>query len=201
MKELFARLTLRPVTTASPPTQTNLINKSIPSLLGSQPSYARSSGALECCSFINGRHQTLMVEDKMPCVRIRVLLADDHPLVVERAREILAPEFEVVGEVHDGSALVKAAGELDPDVVVVDITMPILNGLEAARCLRAGGSRAKIVFLTVHEDPDFVREALAIGASGYVAKATMASDLIPAILTAVEGQKFISTRIPESNVG
>jgi DNA-binding NarL/FixJ family response regulator len=125
----------------------------------------------------------------------RVLLADDHEVILDTARLILAPEFEVVGAVRDGAAVLEAASCLDPDVLLLDITMPSLSGLDAARRLKASGSRIKIVFLTVHEDQDYVREALEAGAAAYVVKATMASDLPRAIHEALEGRNFISPSI------
>jgi DNA-binding NarL/FixJ family response regulator len=122
----------------------------------------------------------------------RVLLADDHQVILDTEGQILAPEFNIVGAVRDGAAVLLAAAELDPDVITLDITMPEINGLEVARRLRASGSRAKIVFLTVHEDLDFICEALNVGASAYVVKGTMASDLLRAVHAALTGQKFIS---------
>jgi DNA-binding NarL/FixJ family response regulator len=105
---------------------------------------------------------------------------------------LLEPEFEVVGTVADGNALVKAAAQLIPDVCVIDISMPHLNGIEAAIRLRESGSGARIVFLTVNEDSDFVRAALRTGALGYVVKSRMASDLCVAINGAMSGRLFVS---------
>ena len=122
----------------------------------------------------------------------RVLLADDHQIILDTECQILASEFEVVGTVRSGAAIVPAAAELDPDVITLDITMPEVDGFEVARRLKASGSRAKIVFLTVHEDPDFVHEALNVGALGYVVKATMASDLLRSLHAVLKGQPFIS---------
>ena len=124
--------------------------------------------------------------------RARILLADDHKEIRDRAVRLLEPEFEVVGTVADGNALVRASAQLKPDVCVIDISMPYLNGIEAAIKLRESGSRAKIVFLTVNEDPDFVRAALRTGALGYVVKSRMASDLCAAINSAISGQLFVS---------
>ncbi len=98
--------------------------------------------------------------------RPRVLLADDHLMMREKVTWLLESEFDIIGAVTDGDALLKEATELDPDLVILDITMPGLTGIEAARRLRKAGSHAKIVFLTVHEDPDYVREALTTGALG-----------------------------------
>ena len=124
--------------------------------------------------------------------RARILLADDHKEIRDRAVRLLEPEFEVVGTVADGNALVKAWAQLKPDVCVLDISMPGLGGIEAAIKLRENGSQARIVFLTVNEDSDFVRAALRTGALGYVVKSRMASDLCPAINGAIRGRLFVS---------
>ena len=127
--------------------------------------------------------------------RIRVLLADDHQIVLDRVRRILATDFDVVGAVNNGRDAVAEAERLDPDVLVIDISMPILDGLQAADRLRAKNRRAKIIFLTVHKDRDFVAAALSAGASGYVTKADVTTDLIPAIREALVGRIYISRSI------
>lgn len=124
--------------------------------------------------------------------RARILLADDHKEIRDRAVRLLEPEFEVVGTVADGKALVKAFAQLKPDVCVIDISMPLLSGIDAAIKLRENGSEARIVFLTVNEDSDFVRAALRTGALGYVVKSRMASDLCSAINGAISGRLFVS---------
>jgi two-component system response regulator DesR len=124
--------------------------------------------------------------------RARILLADDHKEIRDRAVRLLEPEFEVVGAVADGNALVQASAQLKPDVCIIDISMPYLNGIEAAIKLRESGSKARIVFLTVNEDADFVRAALRTGALGYVVKSRMASDLCSAIKGAISGHLFVS---------
>jgi DNA-binding NarL/FixJ family response regulator len=127
--------------------------------------------------------------------RVRVLLADDHRDFLAAAARLLQPEFEVVKTVGDGAALLEEAARLKPDLLVLDISMPGLNGLEAARQLRAAGSCAKIVFLTVHQDPEYVHAAMAAGALGYVAKCQLASDLLLALREALVGRSFISPSI------
>ena len=122
----------------------------------------------------------------------RVLLADDHAEIMMQTRNVLAGEFEMVGSVANGADLIKAAAQIDPDVVVLDITMPGLDGIEAARRLKHPGCRAKLVFLTVHEDPDYVRAALQSGGAAYVIKARLASDLITAIHEALADHRFVS---------
>ena len=127
--------------------------------------------------------------------RPRVLLADDHLMMREKVTRMLESEFDIIGAVTDGEALLEEAAELDPDIVILDITMPGLPGIEAARRLRKAGSHAKIVFLTVHEDPDFIREALATGALGYVVKPRLASDLLVAMRVVLDGYSFVSPSV------
>jgi DNA-binding NarL/FixJ family response regulator len=136
--------------------------------------------------------------------RARILLADDHKEMRDRVRRHLEREFEVLEAVENGRALLEAASELQPDVCLLDISMPVMNGIDTARKLKDSGSTAKIVFLTIHEDLDFVQAALKTGASGYVIKRRMASDLRIAIKEALAGRTFISTSIvfsaePESH--
>jgi DNA-binding NarL/FixJ family response regulator len=132
--------------------------------------------------------------------KVRVLLADDHPHFPELVESLLEPGFEVVGKVGDGRALFDAALDLKPDVIVMDISMPILNGIDAADELRKSGCTSKIIFLTVHSDPDFVRTCLATGAFGYIVKPRVALDLIPAIRDALAGHLFISPHETEKNL-
>ncbi|HET7106972.1 MAG TPA: response regulator transcription factor [Candidatus Acidoferrum sp.] len=131
--------------------------------------------------------------------KVRILLADDHPHFPEFVESLLETSFEIVGKVGDGQALLKAAANLQPDVIVTDISMPLLNGIEAAEQLRGTGCNARIIFLTVHSDPDFVRSCLATGASGYITKPRVALDLIPAIREALAGHLFISPHETQEN--
>jgi DNA-binding NarL/FixJ family response regulator len=124
--------------------------------------------------------------------KLKVLLADDHPNLLEKVASLLEPTFEIVGRVRDGQSLFDAAMNLHPDLIVSDISMPILNGIEAASKLKDSGCRSKVVFLTVHADPDYVSRCLVIGAHGYVVKCHMATDLLPAINEALAGRNFIS---------
>jgi len=132
----------------------------------------------------------------MAATVLRVLLADDHKAMLERVRGMLHREFEVVGAVENGQALVDAVRELNPDVVVVDIEMPVMSGLDAVRQIKKSGGRAKVVFLTVHEDPDMVPLCLDAGALGFVIKSRLASDLIPAIQVALTNHTFVSPTLP-----
>jgi DNA-binding NarL/FixJ family response regulator len=129
--------------------------------------------------------------------RPRVLLADDHTLVAEGLRRLLEPEFELLGVVSDGRSLLQAAQELDPDVIVADITMPELSGIEVTRQLREVGSRAKVVILTMHQDRAYVARALAAGAWGFVLKHSAPSELITAIHESLAGRKHVTSRIAE----
>ena len=126
---------------------------------------------------------------------VRVLLADDSPSMLQAARRILEPEFQVVGTVDDGQAVLEAAKSLNPDVLILDISMGIMNGLDAARLLRRIGSTAKIVFLTVHNDQDFVEEAFSAGAVGYVIKPRLGTDLLLAVREALMGHTFVSPNL------
>ena len=111
---------------------------------------------------------------------------------MELVQRLLEPTFDVVTCVEDGESLVEAAGKLQPDVIVTDISMPKLNGIEAADRLRESGSSSKIVFLTVHADPDFVQAALKTGALAYVSKHRVNTDLVVAIGEAVAERMFVS---------
>ncbi len=123
--------------------------------------------------------------------RIRVLLADDHEAMLERVARLLRTECDVVGTVTDGQQALEAARELKPDVLVLDISMPVMNGIETAHRLQEAGDKTPIVFLTVHDDADFAREAMEVGALAYVIKQRMASDLVAAIKEAHAGRQFL----------
>jgi DNA-binding NarL/FixJ family response regulator len=125
----------------------------------------------------------------------RVLLADDHRVVAEGLRSLLEVDFDVIGIVSDGRELVAAAKTLDPDAVVVDISMPSLNGIEAARQLRAANSRAKVVFLTMHREATYAARAMEAGASGFVLKHSATSELVTAIHEALKGGTYITPQI------
>ena len=130
--------------------------------------------------------------------RPRVLLADDHRLLREAFAQLLAADCDVVGAVADGAALLAVVGDLRPDVVVLDVAMPLLNGLDAARRLKHDMPEVKIIFLTMSEDPDVAEEALRIGASGYLLKNSAASELHKAIREVCRGRTYVT---PLAGVG
>jgi DNA-binding NarL/FixJ family response regulator len=123
--------------------------------------------------------------------KIQVVIADDHHEMLAAIRRLVDEEFEVVGAVEDGEQAVTAVLMLNPDVLVIDISMPILNGLQVAKQLQAANCRTKVIILSVHEGPEFVEAAFSAGASGYVAKDRLYSDLIPAVHEAL-GHAFVS---------
>ena len=124
-----------------------------------------------------------------PAHRPRVLLADDHLLVAEALKSLLSPAFDLVGVVEDGRALVEEARRLRPDVIVADVTMPHLNGIDALVRLRQEGDPVPVVFLTMQQDVSFARRALEAGASGFVLKHSAPTELIAALRAALEGRK------------
>ena len=125
----------------------------------------------------------------------RVLLADDHQVVLEGLKSLLAGEFDIVGSVQDGRALVDQAATLRPDVIVADISMPQLNGIEAARQIKKTDQNIKIVFLTMHPDATYAANAFEAGASGFVLKHSAPSELITAIREAMKGQTYVTPLI------
>jgi DNA-binding NarL/FixJ family response regulator len=124
--------------------------------------------------------------------RPRVLLAEDYRLLREMLAKVLEPDCEVVGEVADGRALLKAASRLQPDIVVVDIAMPLLNGLDAARQLQRLMPEVKVIFLTANEDPELAAEAMGSGAAGYILKSSAARELGQAIKQAWKGGRYVT---------
>lgn len=122
----------------------------------------------------------------------RVFLADDLRDIRERVKELLKKDFDIVGSAHNGQEAIQAATVLNPELLVLDISMPGLDGIQVASRLRESGCKSKVVFLTMHEDRDYVEAAFSVGALGYVVKSRIASDLIPALQSALRGQKFTS---------
>ncbi len=124
--------------------------------------------------------------------RARVLLADDHRLVAEGLKSLLEEEFELLGVVEDGRELVEAAKRLRPDVIVADISMPHLNGIDALALLKRDNPEVRVVFLTMHKEAGYARRALEAGASGYVLKHSAQAELFLAVRAALEGKVFIT---------
>ena len=127
--------------------------------------------------------------------KIRVLLADDHKIVLEGLKSLLEPEFDLVGTVEDGRALVKEAERLHPDVIVADISMPLLNGIEAVRQIKQTDDQIKVVFLTMHPDVTYATMAFDAGASGYVLKRSASRELITAINEAMKERTYVTPMI------
>ena len=127
----------------------------------------------------------------------RLLLADDHTILVEGLKALLAPEFDVVATAGNGRAVLEAAKEYQPDIILLDISMPGLNGIEAARRLKQSNPDAKLIILTMHGDLSFVRAAFEAGASGYVLKQSAATELVTALHEVDNGRRYVSSLILE----
>ena len=158
--------------------------------------YARYPDLCETCVrmhlwlVVKSSH-TLPIEEKI-VERIRVLIADDHEQMLKDIRDLLEPEFDVVGAVGDGQALLLAADAYQPEVIITDISMPHLNGIEAARLIIQKNPASRIILLTVHNDPALVEEGFAAGARGYVLKMKADEELALAIHSALQDKPFIS---------
>jgi DNA-binding NarL/FixJ family response regulator len=121
-----------------------------------------------------------------------ILLADDHPHFPELIKKLLEPTFEVIGSVCNGQSLIEASLKMKPDVIITDISMPVLNGIEAVVRLKRLGSRSSVIFLTLHSDTDFVRVCFATGANGFVSKPQAFTQLLTAISEVLAGRSFVS---------
>ncbi|MBI5443319.1 MAG: response regulator transcription factor [Deltaproteobacteria bacterium] len=132
----------------------------------------------------------------------RVLLVDDHALFLEGLRSLLAEvaDIDVVGEARDGRAALQLCGELSPDVVIMDVTMPELNGIDAARRIRDRSASTRVIALSMHTEPRVVAEMLKAGATGYIPKASAPSELLAAIRTVAEGQTYLSPDLDTEKV-
>jgi DNA-binding NarL/FixJ family response regulator len=122
----------------------------------------------------------------------RVLLADDHSILVDGLRQVLAPEVELVGTAEDGRALLKAASELEPDIVIADISMPLLNGIDATKELKKAYPKLKVIILTMHTNVKFAEAAFRAGADGYVVKSSAATELVTAIHEVQKGRTYVT---------
>ena len=132
--------------------------------------------------------------------RLRMLLADDHDLVVEAFRRMLEPEFEVVGAAHDGRQLVALAEELKPDVIIADIGMPMMNGLDAGHVIRKQLPWVQLVFLTMNQDPDYAAEAFRMGVQGYLLKNSAGSELQLCLKAVCAGKRYLTPKIANGSI-
>jgi DNA-binding NarL/FixJ family response regulator len=132
--------------------------------------------------------------------RPRILLADDHTLVLDGFRKLLEDQCEIVGVAEDGRTLVRMAQELEPDIITLDISMPELNGVDAARKLKKTLPRTKLIFVTMHADPAYVNEAFKAGASGYLLKRSAGSELRQAVQSVMEGQCYVTPLVAKGLV-
>jgi len=128
--------------------------------------------------------------------RARILLADDHSLILTGIRSLLADHFELVGQVEQGRALIEEALRLRPDLIILDITLPMLNGIEAARLIKKSWPDAKLLFLTMHADPFYLREALQVGGSGYLLKSSASEELLDAVRSVLDGEVYLTKALP-----
>lgn len=132
--------------------------------------------------------------------RTSILLADDNVAVLDHVRKILEKDYEIVGALHDGESVLRDWTRLKANLIVLDISMGDTNGIELARRLRNSGCRSQIVFLSVHQDPEFVNAALDAGGSAYVVKSRMRRDLATAIEAALSGKHFVSPSLSEIKI-
>ena len=128
-------------------------------------------------------------------VRKKILVADDHAVMLEEVENLLSPDYEVVGCVENGAKLLEAAEQLRPDLIVTDISMPVMTGFEAVGKIRALGIPAKLIFLTVQSSPAYVKKARALGAEGYVLKAHANEQLLTAVSTVLGGDPYFSPQL------
>lgn len=132
--------------------------------------------------------------------RVRVLMADDHELMLDGLRRLLESEYELVGSATNGSELLEAAETLQPDLILLDISMPIMDGLEAARQLQQRECKAKLVFLTMHRDPEYVKAAFRAGASGYVLKHAAGTELTVALREVMRDHVYLSPQVTKATL-
>ena len=132
--------------------------------------------------------------------RSRILIAEDHKLIAELCRNLLAPEFEVVGIVADGGAMVESAVELRPDLILIDIAMPVVDGFTAARQAKQSLPAVKMIFLTMHTDTELAAEAFRSGAAGYVLKTSTSTELLQAVRTVLSGKSYVSKSLSKDEI-
>src|ERR1700738_1583823 len=128
--------------------------------------------------------------------RYRIILADDHTMVAEGLARLIESEFELVAKVEDGHQAVEACREFHPDAILMDISMPRMGGIEAARLILAENPKVKVIFITMHANPTYVREALRLGASGYILKRSAVSEISVAVAAAMKGKTYVTPLVP-----
>ncbi len=133
--------------------------------------------------------------------RTRVVLADDHKLILDALKNLIEPEFQVVGTFGDGHALVEAAPELKPQVIVLDVGMPTMNGISAGQRLKQSMPNVKLIYLTMNQDPDLAAEAFRLGAKGYLLKSSAGSELVDALRAVVRGGSYVTPLMTEDVLG
>lgn len=133
--------------------------------------------------------------------RTRIILADDHVMLLDAIKNLLEPEFEIVGTFHDGHGLLNGAAELNPDVIVLDIGMPKMNGLSAGQRLKQVLPKVKLIYLTMNLDPDLAAEAFRLGASGYIVKNSAATELVYGIREVLRGKSYLTPLMKKGRVG
>lgn len=139
-----------------------------------------------------------ILKQSEPMERKRILLADDHVAITEEIRSLLDEDYEVVAAVENGKKLVEAAQRLQPDLIITDISMPVMTGFEAASRIRALGLSAKLLFLTVQSSPAYLKKARSLGACGYVLKAYSTEQIPVAVATVLAGQSYFSPQLTET---
>lgn len=132
--------------------------------------------------------------------RARILIADDHILVAELCKRLLEPEFDVVGVVGDGRSFIQVAEDLKPDVVVIDVAMPVLNGLDAGRRVKQILPRVKILYLTMNPDLEIAAEAFRLGAHGYLLKTCASAELVLAVRDLLRGKSYVASALPRDTI-
>lgn len=151
--------------------------------------------AKQCCFPSRGPVCFHLAERDNLMKRPRILLADDHRLMLEGLQRLLHDHYEVVGAVEDGRAAVEAAQQLKPDLILLDISMPVMNGFEAARQLKSRVPECKIIFLTMHADPMYASEAFRAGGAGYILKRSAATELVQAVQVVLEGRPYATPAV------
>ena len=145
--------------------------------------------------FLNRLSERSRYGGRNPVSKARLVIADDHSIVLEAYRQLLEPEFEIVGTAENGQELLNIAPGLAPDIIMLDISMPTMNGLDVMKQLRAAVPRAKLIFVTMMSEPFYISQAFELGASGYVLKQSASTELLSALNAALKNQRYISPQL------